>query len=73
MCYKTFDKAERKYQLEVEHLNVVAHHVWDGNHGSFVRKMADAWLHADNSNQRILKTAWEAIVVKYSLAEEAEN
>ena len=73
MGYKAFDEAEEKYQAEVTHLNAIAAHIVNSDHGVFPKTLADAWLHADSSNKRILKPAWEAIVVKYDLAKEVEE
>lgn len=54
MTYKLFDD--------------IAHFVlYKSNHGDFLKKMADAWLHADNRNKAILKEAWATIIVNYDL------
>ena len=73
MGYRTFDKAEKKYQAELELLNKIAVEIHHSDHSHFLRTLAEAWFLADPSNKRILKPAWEAIVTKYDLAEEVEN
>lgn len=72
MGFEAFDRPEERYRTEVKRLDKIAHHVWNSDRGHFERKLADAWLHADSSNKRILKPAWEAIVIKFSLAKELE-
>lgn len=72
MGFEGFDRPEEKYRREVKRLNRIAQCVWNSDRGHFERKLADAWVHADSFNKRILKSAWEAVVVKYRLAEELE-
>ena len=45
----------------------IARFVLNSEHGSFLKKMADAWLHADPENKEILRGAWAEIIVKYDL------
>lgn len=71
--YETFTKAEEKYQAEVERLTSIAVKVSFDDRSLFMNCLANAWLQADSSNKRILKPAWEGIVTKYSLTEEAEG
>lgn len=70
MGYEAYVKAENKYRNEVARLDEIAIEVYHGKRGSFVKALADVWCRADPSNKRIVKPAWEAIVVKYDLAED---
>lgn len=45
----------------------IARFVLNSEHGSFLKKMADAWLHADPENKTILRGAWAEIIVKHDL------
>lgn len=67
MGFKGFDIPEKKYKEEIQRLSKIAQSVWNSDRGHFERKLADAWLHADSSNQRILREAWSAMVIKYDL------
>ena len=73
MGYPTFTQAEEKYQAEVKRLDKIATNVVNSDHGSFLKAIADAWLLADNSNKRILRSGWAAIVTKHGLAEEVDG
>lgn len=73
MGYEAYDSAEEKYQAEVKRLDDIALTVVNSDRGYFERTLADAWMHADKANKRILKPAWEGIVTKYDLAKEAEG
>lgn len=70
---RTYIQSEEKYKAEVERLTVVASGVVNSGYCKFFRTLADAWLQADKDNKRILKPAWEAIVMKYSLREGDEE
>ena len=66
--FEAYDKTEKKYQEDVIRLTMIALGVVDNRDlASFVRAFAQTWMEADPSNQRILREAWAAIVVKYSL------
>ena len=54
----------------VEDLDKIARGVIESEHGNFLKKIADAWLHADIHNKRILKRAWQTLVEKYRLHKE---
>lgn len=54
-------------------LNKIAVHVYNGNYGSFLKAVADAWLKADPKNKRILRPAWVILIDKYNLDKEAEG
>lgn len=69
MCCEVYDWSEEKYQEEVDCLSKIAEKVYHSDHSLFLKAKADAWIHADASNKRILKFAWESIVMKYKLAE----
>ena len=68
-----FDAARETWEAEFGLLNRIAHHVYHSDHGGFIRKFADAWLHADADNKMILKPAWIRLIDKYSLEKELEE
>lgn len=70
MGFETFDRAEKKLLVEVNRLSEIAVQVYESDRSLFLKTLADAWLKADWSEKRILRPAWAAIVVKYSLEEE---
>lgn len=72
MGFETFNRTEEKYQAEVERLTSIAVKVSFDARSLFLECLADAWLQADSSEKRILREAWAAIVVKYSLEEEGQ-
>lgn len=39
----------------------------DPGRGEFMRKLAEAWLAADQTNKEILRTAWQRLVFRDSL------
>ena len=51
-------------------LQSIAIKVTKSLHGGFLRTFADAYLKADNSNKRILWSAWTRLIEKYQLDEE---
>jgi len=56
--------------LEVEEvLYTAALRVYNGDHGSFLKTFADAYLHADSENREILHPAWKQLIEKYDLLE----
>ena len=54
-------------------LNKIAVHVYNGNYGSFLKAVADAWLCTNAENKRILRPAWVVLIDKYNLDKEAEG
>ena len=54
-------------------LDRIALDVVHGRRGCFLRKFADAWLHADAHNKSILRPAFLALIDKYSLQEDLEE
>lgn len=41
-----------------------------GNHGSFVKSIADAYIKADFENRVLLDTVMDQIIIKYNLNQE---
>jgi len=70
MGFEKYTREKKKYDADVYRLNEISVAVSRSDLGSFLKAIADAWWKADPSDQRILKPAWEAFVVKYSLEEE---
>lgn len=64
-------QARASYVAEFLRLDDIAVDVYHGRRGGFIRKYADAWLHADAYNKRLMKPAWESFIRKYGLEEEA--
>jgi len=73
MGFEAYDRAEEKYQVDVDRLSEIAVQVYHSDRDAFLKAMADAWLKADPSDKRILRPAWVAIVIKHGLAKEAEG
>ncbi len=48
-------------------LNTIALRVYNGDHGSFLKAFADAYLLADMGNRKILHPAWKKLIEKYDL------
>lgn len=48
-------------------LDKIAVEVVHGNRGEFLRKFADAWLSADDSNKTILRPAFLRLIEKHDL------
>lgn len=63
-------EAQDAWEAEFGLLDRIAHRVFYSRHGGFLRKFADAWLHADAENKRILKPAWLILIDKYGLDDE---
>jgi len=42
-------------------------HVYHGEHGSFLRTFADAFLLADEANRELLRPVWKKLIEKYLL------
>lgn len=56
--------------MEVEEvLYTAALRVYNGDYGFFLKTFADAYLHADSENRKILHPAWEQLIEKYDLLE----
>lgn len=56
--------------MEVEEvLHTTALRVYNGDYGSFLKAFADAYLHADKENRKILHPAWNHLIEKYDLLE----
>ena len=53
-------------------MHAIAVHVVNSQHGDFLRTFADAYLRADQENEKILRPAWLALVDKYDLDPEYE-
>ena len=53
-------------------MHAIAVRVVNSQHGGFLRTFADAYLRADQENERILRPAWLVLVDKYGLDEECE-
>jgi len=48
-------------------LRGIALRVYHGDHGSFMRTFADAYLLADSENEKFLRPAWMQLIDKYLL------
>ena len=53
-------------------MHAIAVYVVSSSHGDFLRTFADAYLRADQGNERILRPAWLVLVDKYDLDGEYE-
>lgn len=62
-------RAQLSWLQEFGRLDDIAREVLYSRHGAFVRKYADAWLHADASNKRLMRPVWEQFIKKYGLEE----
>ena len=51
----------------------IAVNVVHSDHGSFLRTFADAYLKADQENEKILRPAWLVLIDKYKLDKEYEE
>ena len=65
--------AQAMWEAEFGHLDDVARAVLFSRRGQFLVTFAQAWLRADAFNKRILRGAWESLIKKYDLEEEAEG
>jgi len=60
--------------IEINKLDEIAvNELRHGRHGSFLEHFLHTWQLADPSNKRILKLAFECLVNKYGLGEEARR
>ena len=66
-------RARAAYVAEFLRLDEIALAVFGGRRGSFLRKYADAWLHADAWNKRLMRPVWESLIKKYGLEEDPEG
>lgn len=73
MGFEAYHSAQKIYLDDLQRMNEIAVNVYNSKRGSFLKAMADTWLRADPFNKRILRQAWQAFIVKYSLDEEAEG
>lgn len=70
MGYEAYDMTRERYLADIVRLDGAAVHVANSDHGDFLIILAYAWLWADSSDKRILRSAWAAIVTKYALDKE---
>ena len=63
-------RARASWLSEFGRLDDVALDVFHGHPGGFIRRYADAWLHADAWNKRLMRPVWEAFIRKYDLEED---
>lgn len=64
-------RARASYVAEFHSLNEIALAVLEGHRRSFLRKYADAWLHADPYDKRLMLPVFQALIRKYGLEGEA--
>jgi len=70
---KVLRRARASWIAEFGRLDEIAVDVYHGRRGGFIRTYADAWLHADAYNKRLMRSAWEAFIRKYGLEEDPEG
>jgi len=70
MAGRALERIQEAWLEEWGHLDAVAIAVKRARAGSFVGKLAEAWLHADGHNKRILEPAWRLLILKYDLDKE---
>ncbi|MCK4698462.1 MAG: hypothetical protein KAT53_09210 [Dehalococcoidia bacterium] len=56
-----------------EVLHTVALRVYNGDYGLFLKTFADAYLHADSENEKILYPAWRQLIEKYDLLRKVDG
>jgi len=66
-------RARASYVAEFLRLDEIALAVFGGHRGGFIRRYADAWLHADAWNKRLMRPVWESLIRKYDLEENPEG
>lgn len=59
--------------MDADELREIAVHVYNSDHGDFLKAFADAYTRADPYNERILRQAWLTLIQKYGLEEEYER
>jgi len=64
---KALDRAQASWIAEFGRFDEIAVDVFYGHRGRFIRKYADAWLHADAWNKRLMKPVFQALIRKYDL------
>ena len=62
--------AETLWIEEFGRLDGVALDVTHGRSTGFLTKYADAWIHADAWNKRLMRPVWESFIRKYNLLED---
>ena len=67
---ETLELVKVHYAAEFFRLDEIAVDVYHGRRGGFLIKYADAWLHADAWNKRLMRPVWEAFIRKYGLEED---
>jgi len=67
---KALARARASWLEEFGRLDELAVDVFHGRRGGFLIKYADAWLHADAWNKRLMQPVWEAFIRKYGLEED---
>ena len=67
---EALDKARKSELLEFCPLNQIAVDVFYGERSEFLKKYADAWLHADVWNKRLMKPVFQAFIRTYNLEED---
>lgn len=70
---EAINRARASWLAEFLRLDEIAVDVYHGRRGGFIRKYADAWLHADAYNKRLMRPAWEAFIRKYGLETDPEG
>jgi len=70
---ETLQSVKVHYAAEFLRLDEIAVDVYHGRRGGFLIKYADAWLHADAYNKRLMKPVWQAFIRKYDLEENPEG
>ena len=58
---------------EFSRLDDVAGEVFKRNRSDFLVTYADAWLHADVYDKRLMRPVWESFIRKYNLLEDPEG
>ena len=54
-------------------LREIAVNVVHSDHGDFLKTFADAYLRADQENEKILRPAWLVLINKYGLDKEVSE
>lgn len=70
-CYMVLEGMEDTGSGEGHNgLREIAVHAVHSNHGDFLKACADAYLRADQENEKILRPAWLMLIEKYRLDKE---
>lgn len=70
---EALDRARTSWIAEFGRLDEIAVDVYHGKRGGFLKKFADAWLHAEACNKRLIKPMWAALIRKYGLEEDPKG